>query len=257
VTESPRWIPLDCHAHTTLSDGALSVEELVAQVKSRGVRPSVSDHLSTDVSGAVKTIWAVREYIETLDRHDVLRGAEFCWHDPLWRKVPEDLRPRFTHCIGSLHAVFLTDGSRAHVFARALPDGLTAGDYMDYHVGNAEMLAQAMPVDILAHPTLIALPLRGMPTDELWTEEREERLVEALYHGGIAFEVSNRYRPHERLVRRALDRGVRLSLGSDGHTSEQVGDIAYPLAFVRQLGARDEDLYDPAVHGSKHLALPD
>jgi histidinol phosphatase-like PHP family hydrolase len=52
-------------------------------------------------------------------------------------------------------------------------------------------------------------------------------------------------------VRRAVDRGVRISLGSDGHTAEQVGDVARPLALARSLGVRDEDLYDPRRHGSR------
>src|SRR5262249_28165403 len=89
------------------------------------------------------------------------------------------------------------------------------------------------------------------PVDELWTEERETRLVNALFDAGICFEISNRYPPHERLVKRAVDRGVRISLGSDGHTREQVADIKRPLATARSLGVRDEDLYDPRRHGSK------
>jgi histidinol phosphatase-like PHP family hydrolase len=75
--------------------------------------------------------------------------------------------------------------------------------------------------------------------------------VAALSPTGIAFEVSSRYRPHERFVRRAADRGVRLSLGSDGHTAEHVGNITFSLAMARRVGVRDEDLYDPLVHGSR------
>ena len=81
--------------------------------------------------------------------------------------------------------------------------------------------------------------------DELWTEEREERLVNALFDAGVAFELSARYKPHERLVRRAVDRGVRISLGSDGHSADQVGDLTFPLALARHCGVRDEDLFDP------------
>jgi histidinol phosphatase-like PHP family hydrolase len=99
------------------------------------------------------------------------------------------------------------------------------------------------------------LPYRGLPLEELWTEEREARAVDALYRAGIAFEISNRYRPHERFVRRAADRSVRLSLGSDGHTAEQVGDVAWPLALARHVGARDEELYDPRAHGSRGEGL--
>jgi len=239
------WKPVDCHAHSTMSDGALDVPELIERVAGRGVRPSVSDHISRDVTGAVDSIDAIRDYLDELDRYDVARGGEFCWHDALWRELPDDLTRRFTHRIGSLHAIFLDDGTRVHAFSRRFPDALSTDEYMNAFIANAERFAATMPVDILAHPTLLNLTLRQMPTDELWTEEREERLVSALFEAGIAFEISARYKPHERLVRRAVDRGVRISLGSDGHSGDQVGDVRFPLALARHCGVRDEDLFDP------------
>lgn len=242
---------LDCHAHTTYSDGELTVAELVARVTSRGVRPSVADHLSHDVRSAVSSIDRAREYLDELERHDVMRGGEFCWHDSFWRELPDDLLARFTHRIGSLHAVFMPDRSVLHAFASRWPHDLEADAYMDAHVENLERFAREMPVDILAHPTLLTTAVRGLPYEEVWTEALEERVVEALYRAGIAFEVSSRYRPHERIVRRAIDRGVRLSLGSDGHRPEQVGNIAFSLALTRSLGVADTDLYDPAAHGRR------
>ena len=159
--------------------------------------------------------------------------------------MPDDLAARFTHKLGSLHAIYLDDQSLVHAFSRRYPAELSPDAYMSAHITNAERLAATMPVDILAHPTLVTLALRTLPVDELWTEEREERLVNALFQAGIAFEVSSRYKPHERLVRRAVDRGVRISLGSDGHSSEQVGDVTSALALARHCGAHDEDLFDP------------
>src|SRR5579872_1411762 len=101
------WQAVDCHAHTTFSDGALTVGELVARATERGVRPSVADHISRDVSKSVRSIDEVRAYLDALDRYDVLRGGEFCWHDALWRELPDTLVRRFTHRLGSLHAVRL------------------------------------------------------------------------------------------------------------------------------------------------------
>ena len=245
------WLPVDCHAHTVFSDGTLDPESLATLVRSRGARPSVADHISTDVAYAVKSVEDIREYLDALERTDVLRGGEFCWHDPLWRAVPPDLVRRFTHRVGSLHAVQLADDSWVHMFQKRLPAGLDHDAYMDAHVATLERFAAAMPVDILAHPTLLPLPWRKVPLEELWIEAREERAVAALARGGIAFEISNRYRPHERFVRRAVAAGVRISLGSDGHTPEQVGDLAWPLALARAAGVRDADLYDPTVHGSR------
>ena len=137
------------------------------------------------------------------------------------------------------------------MFQRRWPDGLDVDAYLDAHVASLERFAREMPVDVLAHPTLLPLALRARPLEELWTEPREARAVAALARAGIAFEISNRYRPHERFVRRAVDAGVRISLGSDGHTEAQVGDLAWPLALARSLGVRDADLYDPFVHGRR------
>jgi histidinol phosphatase-like PHP family hydrolase len=242
---------VDCHAHSTLSDGQLSVGDLQRAVRARNVRPSVADHISRDVRGAVSSVDDIRLYLDELDRHDVLRGGEFCWHDNLWREVPDELWPRFTHVLGSLHAIFLPDGSVLHAFASEWPDDLDRDVYMEAHVANLERYAHEMPVDILSHPTLLPWALRAMPLEEVWTEPREERAIEALWKAGIAFEISNRYRPHERFVKRAIDRGVRISLGSDGHSAKQVGDIAWPLSVARTLGVQDHALYDPVAHGSK------
>ena len=239
------WKPVDCHAHSTMSDGALDVPQIIERVTGRGVRPSVSDHISRDVGGAVASIDGVRAYLDELERYPIARGGEFCWHDALWREMPEDLAARFTHRLGSLHAIYLDDRTLVHAFSRRFPAALTRDEYMDALVANAEALAATMPVDIRAHPTLVNLTLREVPADELWTEEREDRLVTALFDAGIAFEISARYKAHERLVRRAIDRGVRISLGSDGHSADQVGDLTFPLALARHCGARDEDLFDP------------
>jgi histidinol phosphatase-like PHP family hydrolase len=248
------WQPIDCHAHSTWSDGDLTPAQVIARVQARGVRPSISDHLTVDIAVGVHSVEQVRLYLEDLEQYEIGRGGEFCWHDELWRILPDDLAARFTHRIGSLHAVFLDNGDTFHAFQRGWPRGLSREEYMEIHLFNLERFAREMPVDILAHPTLLPLALRPLPPDELWTDALEERMVDALYDAGIAFEISGRYRAHERLLRRAADRGLRFSLGSDGHTAEQVGDISYSLATTRMLGVPDAELYDPYVHGSRASA---
>ncbi|NUQ20229.1 MAG: hypothetical protein HOQ09_04640 [Gemmatimonadaceae bacterium] len=245
------YTPVDLHAHTTFSDGALTVAQLVDTVRARGVRPSVADHVSGDIRGALHSAADVERYLDTLDQYDVLRGGEFCWHCDVWREIPDALARRFTHRLGSLHAVWLPDGDLLHAFSSPWPAGLDPQVYMDVHVENLERFAAEMPVDLISHPTLLPMALRKIPLEELWTEPREERAVAALAAAGIGFEISNRYRPHERFVRRAIDRGLRISLGSDGHNAQQVGDVAWPLALARRLGVPDDELYDPLVHGSR------
>ena len=245
------WRPVDCHAHSTHSDGKLSVAQVVERAEQLGVRPSITDHISHDAPTSVDSPSAVVRYLDDLDRFDVLRGGEFCWHDTLWSELPPETVRRFTHRVGSLHSIRLSGDRWFRVFHRDLPEGLTPAMYMEAHVSSLESLAGAMPVDVFAHPTLVSPSLRELDPHELWSESHEERLVSALHAAGIAFEISNRYRPHERIVRRAVQRGVRLSLGSDGHSPAQVADVAQPLELARALGVSDADLYDPTRHGSR------
>jgi histidinol phosphatase-like PHP family hydrolase len=245
------WRPTDCHAHTRHSDGKLTVRELVARATSLGVRPSVSDHMSCAVAKGVRTVSGVNVYLDDLESYPVLRGGEFCWHDALWHTLPADTVRRFTHRLGSLHAVRLSDGSYVRAFTSQLPPGLTPAAYMKAHVDSLEHLAREMPVDIIAHPAIAPPAMHHIPLEERWSEQLEERAVAALARAGIVFELSNRYPVHERLVRRAHAAGVRFSLGSDGHSREQVADIGKPLALARSIGVQDEALYDPERHGSR------
>ena len=245
------WQPVDCHCHSTHSDGSLSVPEVVERATVLGAQPSITDHISRDAPTTLRSEAAVAAYLDELERHPVLRGGEFCWHDAIWRELPASLVRRFTHRVGSLHSIRLPDGSFVRAFSARLDPALTARAYMEAHVTSLEALAAEMPVDILAHPTLVPPPLRQLSADELWTEALEARTAEALAVSGIAFEISSRYPPHERLVKRVVGAGVRLSLGSDGHSPTQVADVAAPLAMARSLGVQDDQLYDPRAHGSR------
>jgi histidinol phosphatase-like PHP family hydrolase len=245
------WQPVDCHAHTTHSDGELDVATLAARARELGVIPSVADHVTHDITAGLRSVAEAERYIEDLERHEVLPAGEFCWHDSLWRELPASLVRRLSHRVGSLHGVFLPGGRLVHMFSRWSPGEMSLGEYMDSHLSSLERFAREMPVDILAHPTLLPVALRSLPLEEVWTEPFEERAVIALREAAIAFEISNRYRPHERFVRRAVAAGVRVSLGSDGHSLEQVADIAWPLELARDLGVREADIYDPRVHGSR------
>ena len=91
----------------------------------------MTDHLSGDVSLSVATVAEVRDYLDALEalatkEPDLARGGEFCWHDTLWHELPDDLWARFTHTVGSLHAIWLGDGSYLHAFHRRWPSGLAA-----------------------------------------------------------------------------------------------------------------------------------
>jgi histidinol phosphatase-like PHP family hydrolase len=113
-------------------------------------------------------------------------------------------------------------------------------------------MVRTMPIEIAAHSTLIPPALRALEPDvhAWWTEEREDRYVEALAESGVALEISNRYRlPHDRLLAKALEAGVRFSLGSDGHSEKQVAALDWAAETARRVGVTDRELFVPERRG--------
>ncbi|HYJ80507.1 MAG TPA: hypothetical protein VEW03_12920, partial [Longimicrobiaceae bacterium] len=188
--------------------------------------------------------------LRALEGAPVFRSGEFCWCDDLWRTLPGEVMARFDYRVGSNHGFRLPDGSLGSPWWRRLPPPWDErpDELMELLAASLCEMVRTMPIHIAAHSTLIPPALLALEPDvhAWWTEEREDRYVQALAASGVALEVSNRYRlPHERLLRRARQAGVRFSLGSDGHSEGQVARLDWAVQAARRAGIGDGDLFVP------------
>jgi histidinol phosphatase-like PHP family hydrolase len=240
----------DLHCHTAMSDGHLTLAQVVEVAARRGVQVGIADHVSTRHRLFVRTRGEVERYLDALDGAPVFRSAEFCWCDTLWRDLPDEVMDRFDYRIGSNHGFWLPDGSTASPWWETLPAPWDAQPQrlMEILAANLCDMVRAMPIQIAAHSTFIPAAFTALEPDvhAWWTEAREDRYVEALRGSGVALEISNRYRlPHDRLLRKAKDAGVRFSLGSDGHHERQVAALDWATETARRIGITDADLFVP------------
>ena len=241
----------DLHAHTTFSDGDLSVEEVVELARARGVRIGISDHVSSRNKAAfVSSREALERYLLALQRDDVFRSAELCWCDPFAMEIAHELAGRVDYLIGSNHGFALPDGAFSSPWSTRLPDGWTdrPDQVMEVMVHNLCDLVRTMPIQIVAHSTLLPAVLIELDGDvhAWWTEEREDRFIEAVIEAGVAIEISNRYRlPHDRMLTKAREAGARFSLGSDGHHRHQLANLEWSVEAATRNGIREEHLFIP------------
>ena len=239
----------DLHCHTTMSDGDLTLAEVAARAAELGVEVGIADHVSSrNVERFVSTEPRVREYLDALEDAPVLRAAEFCWCDEMWKELPAEVMDRFDYRVGSNHGFYLPDGTMGSPWWQRLPAPWNGKPHevMDVMVANLCEMVGTMPIQIAAHSTLTPPALFDLEddVDAWWTAEREDRYVEALAESGVALEISNRYRlPHDRLLAKALQAGVRFSLGSDGHTRAQVAQLGWAEATARRVGVTDRELF--------------
>jgi histidinol phosphatase-like PHP family hydrolase len=226
-----------------MSDGHLPLARVVEMARERGIQVGIADHVSTRNPGfMISTLGEVRAYQDALEDAPVFRSGEFCWCDTLWKELPGEVMDRFDYRIGSNHGFWLPDGSTGSPWWESLPDpwGREPQRLMEIMVANLCDMVRTMPIHISAHSTLAPSALTRLERDvhAWWTEEREDRYVEALRESGVALEISNRYKlPHEA--------GVRFSLGSDGHSERQVVALDWAAETARRVGVTERELFVP------------
>ena len=241
----------DLHVHTSMSDGDLSLEEVVALAGQRGVMVGIADHISTrNPDRFVATDRQLHDYLDAVSAEPVFLAGEFCWCDRLSADLPAEVMDRFDYRIGSNHGFNLPDGTWGSPWWKKLPEPWAdrPQEVMDVMVQNLCDLVRAMPIDIVAHSTFAPAALFEIEPDldVWWTEEREDRFIDALRQSGVALEISNRYRlPHDRLLRKAKQAGVRFSLGSDGHSATQVARLDWAVETAQRLGITEAHLFVP------------
>jgi histidinol phosphatase-like PHP family hydrolase len=241
----------DLHCHTTFSDGLLALEQVVEMARERGVQVGIADHVSTSsLDRFVSSPEAVSRYLDALEEAPVFRAAEFCWCDSLWRELPDEIMRRFDYRIGSNHGFWLPDGSQGSPWWQTLPAEWQSRpqELMEIMVANLCDMVRTMPIQIAAHSTFAPEAFFALEDDvhAWWTPPREDRYVEALAASGVALEISNRYQlPHDRLLIKARQAGVRFSLGSDGHTARQVARLEWAAETARRVGVGERDLFVP------------
>jgi histidinol phosphatase-like PHP family hydrolase len=242
---------LDLHAHTNMSDGDLPLARVVEIAESRGVKIGIADHISSrNFNRFISTEKRLRNYLDAIERFPVFRSGELCWCDDFGAAIPPDLLGRFDYLIGSNHGFPLPNGTLGSPWWSTLPGEWTNNPHglMDIMVDSLCGLVREMPVQIIAHSTLMPPALLRIEPDveEWWTDEREDRFVDAFSGSEVAMEISNRYRlPHDRVLKKAKEAGVRFSLGSDGHNENQIGRLDWALATARRIGITPAGMFVP------------
>lgn len=239
----------DLHVHTTMSDGEVSLEEVVRLASERGVKVGIADHVSTrNRERFVATDEQLQRYLAAVEAQPVFVSAEFCWCDPLSTDLPAEIMDRFDYRIGSNHGFALPDGTWASPWWTELPEPWASRPHevMDHMVSNLCDLVAAMPIEIVAHSTFMPAALMDIEHDvhAWWSDEREDRFVEAVVASGVALEISNRYRlPHDRLLRKAKEAGARFTLGSDGHRASQIAKLDWAVETAVRLGIGEGQMF--------------
>ena len=229
----------DLHVHTDRSDGKASLKEMVAAARSHRLSYiAVTDHVKfAEVIGGITPddlrvqLDEIAALNESLEKFLVLSGVEVNVDEKGGLDLPDKLLARLDVVVAAIHSHFRL--SRGKMTERLL------------------QVVENPHVDVLAHPT-------GRKIGERPGYEADWDLVfERAAASGTALEINAnpvRLDLNSQLVRRALEVGCRVSIGSDAHRPEQFDLLSLGVITARRGWARPDDvvnvLRQDALRGS-------
>jgi histidinol phosphatase-like PHP family hydrolase len=219
----------DFHVHTLYSDGDATALAMVEAAEARGLAAvALTDH------GPELSVGIPRERVPSMLRDarlaqedagiEVLVGIEANVVRGGSLDVDERLMDELDLVLAGLHTMKVTADDPSEL----------AREYLN----TVTRAIQRQRVDVLAHP----FQFRSYLAPYL-TREDLEGFIELIARKGIAIELNSKYRvPDRDLIQACLREGVKLSVGTDAHTTTEVGRVDWPMAMLKRVGARDEDL---------------
>jgi histidinol phosphatase-like PHP family hydrolase len=125
--------------------------------------------------------------------------------------------------------------------------------FMDMLVGKIESILSQEPVDIHVNPTFLPDKI-SFKYDELWTQDRMDRVINALVDNDVALEINARYKiPSLAFIKRAKQAGVKFTFGTNNGGSDDLGRLEYCLKIAKEAGLTPDDMFLPRPAGEKKV----
>jgi hypothetical protein len=134
------------------------------------------------------------------------------------------------------------EGEMLHIWVPGMPLG-EPREFMERYVAhNIGILSE--PITIWANPTYLPDVLVSR-YDELWTNARMKKLIDAAVKNNVAIEINSRYKiPNAKFIKMAKAAGAHFTFGTNQH-GQGLGEINWSIDMAEECGLTREDFYIP------------
>ncbi len=237
---------VDLHAHLK---AGLDIEQALALSRRTGMFLGIAVNGGRDMS--VHDDATAAAWLDSMRGQPVFlalqaEGREWVSH------FSRETRKRFDYVFTDAETWTNPAGRRMRLW---IPDEVEVGPdeqaFMELLVEKTVGILESEPIDVYVNPTFLPAAIAAR-YDQLWTEARMTRVIEAAVKHGVAIEIGARYRiPSERFLRLAKAKGARFTFGTNNAGSGDLGDWSYPLEMQKRLELKWQDMWVPGHQPSR------
>jgi hypothetical protein len=227
--------------HTHLK-GGLTLEEALAQSRVTGVFFGLA--VNCGLNFAVTNDACVKAALEPFKGQPVFVGMQAEGRE--WVKMfSREAISQFDYVITDAMTIVDDLGRRMRLWINdEVPRIEDKQAFMDMLVDRTVKILSTEPINIYVNPTYLPAQIAA-EYDQLWTEPRMKRVVDAARASGIAIEINSKaHLPSPAFLKLAKAAGCKFTFGTN-NTDRDIGRLDYCFAMLKELGLRWQDIWVP------------
>ncbi len=229
---------IDLHAHLK---GGLTMEQLLEHSQKTGIKYGVAANCG--VGFPVQNDSDLNKYYNSVKNYPVYHGMQAEGRE--WvNAFSTDTIALFDYVFTDALTYFDNKGRRTRLWMKDEVFVEDADSFMNYYVNQIVEILNNEPINIYVNPTFLPEIIREK-YDELWTEERMRKVIDALKENNIALEINARYKiPSAEFIKKAKEFGVKFTLGTNNGAND-LGYLEYSLHMIEECRLEPGDFWKP------------
>jgi hypothetical protein len=229
---------IDFHAHLK---GGLALEQAMVQAREYGINYGIA--INCGLGFQIQDDKALAEFVAGFDVPEAFLAMQAEGREWVDMFSPESLE-KFDYVFTDAMTWTNRNGKRMRLWIQEEVEIGDKEDFMEQLVSWIEKILDEEPIDIYVNPTFLPEQIAG-EYDLLWTEERMDRVINALIANEIALEINARYRlPSAAFIKRAKEAGVKFTFGTNNSEAD-LGHLEYCLEMINECGLTAQDMWMP------------
>lgn len=241
VQHSTNNFPLmDLHVHLK---GGLTLETALANARKYGLNYGIA--VNCGLKMGYETEKDLREFLDNYKKpantYLAMQAEGREWTDIFSDEIIAEFDYVFTDAMTWTNK----NGKRMRLWIKEETEVGNADDFMEQLVDNIEKIIQNEPVDIYVNATYLPKEISDR-YDELWTNERMDRVINVLVKNNVALEIGSRYLlPSSTFIKRAKQAGVKFTFGTNNNNPDNLGHLENCLNMIDECNLEVADLWIP------------